>query len=154
MTILVAPLRGDDRVCPRALTYRFLSHQEVCAMRQGAWQSCLDNAGRITRVKITSVKTYKSSPRVHVGWKFGLYQYGYVDMLPEQTQDFFIEILDQGRGCLAYQRVMHKRGRFEEDCYIIDIHEDDGQVIGQRYNTMTKATNSVLHLTGNLWQDL
>jgi hypothetical protein len=40
----------------------------------------LDKNEKLRRVKMTSVKTWKTRSDVRIGWKYGLYEYGYTTL--------------------------------------------------------------------------
>jgi hypothetical protein len=74
MITFTAPDGYDRSKTPRKLTLRYLTLAEVKALSGHA--DIIANDGRVRRVKITSVKTWKTRPDdVLVGVKYGLYEY-------------------------------------------------------------------------------
>jgi len=86
-------LRSDKRKKPDQHSYRFLTYDEVKAQGYGLTK-VVDRDGKIADVRITSIKTWKRKATLRVSWKFGMYEYGYEDVEPDQQQQFFIKVLD------------------------------------------------------------
>lgn len=42
----------------------------------------LDRSGNARRIKITSIKTWKTRPDVEIHWKYGLYEFGITTLTP------------------------------------------------------------------------
>jgi hypothetical protein len=70
--------RGKNATCVE-VTYQRLTLDEVKALCQGQRVDFLSRQGTIKQVTITSVKTWKTRADVHVGLKYGLYQYSYTE---------------------------------------------------------------------------
>lgn len=82
--------------------YRIMTYDECRVLSSGQavfWYS--EHTDMVHRMKITSVKTWKRSPKIVVHWKYGLYEYGEVAMYPDIKQGselggFVQEIVDRG----------------------------------------------------------
>lgn len=69
-----AVMRSDKRKNPQPVECELLTFEECKALTGHAY--ILDRYGKIARVKITSVKTWKTRPNeIEVHCKFGLYEY-------------------------------------------------------------------------------
>lgn len=80
--------RYDRTKNPETKEYRFLTLEECKALSGHA--SVLDRNNRVARVKITSVKTWKTRPDVQIGWKFGMYEFGHELITRDSDNTFFL----------------------------------------------------------------
>lgn len=83
-----ASSRYDKSKNPEVKEYRLLTLAECKALHGHAL--VLDRNGRVARVAITSVKTWKTRPDVRIGWKFGLYEYGNDLITSDSDNTFFV----------------------------------------------------------------
>lgn len=83
-----APSRYDGK---NVMTVRFLTQQECKELSVGAHSLALGEDGRVARVKITSLKTWKTRTDVEIGWKFGLYTSGKELITEDEENKFFVK---------------------------------------------------------------
>lgn len=73
MTTIRTSSRYDKRVNPEIREYRILTNEECKKLSGHAL--ILDQSGKVARIKITSVKTWKTRPDIEVKCQFGLYEW-------------------------------------------------------------------------------
>lgn len=87
--------RSDRRKHPKQANYRLLTNEECRNLSGHA--HLLDMVGKITEVKITSVKTWKRQPdKIEIHCKWGLYDYFTVSLNEFIQNETFVKILDEG----------------------------------------------------------
>lgn len=84
-----AAQRGDKHKNPTMRLYRFLRLSECKTLPSHC--EVLDRAGRIARVAITSVKTWKTRPEVEVHCKYGMYEFFSERVTSDESQRFFVK---------------------------------------------------------------
>jgi hypothetical protein len=89
---MLASSRYDKSKNPTKKEYRFLTLEECKKLSSHA--EAMDQHGRIARVAITSIKTWKTRIDVLVGWKFGLYEYGKELITCDNDNRFFVASVD------------------------------------------------------------
>lgn len=57
-------------------TFRYMTIDDARRIPQNSTQYIEDQHGKRRRVKITSVKTWKTRPDVRVRWKYGMWEFG------------------------------------------------------------------------------
>lgn len=88
-------MRSDGRKNPESVEYELLSFDECKKLAIESHCDVLDKNGKICRVKITSVKTWKTRPNeLLIGWKFGMYEYGKEEINPDNPNEFFVRIIE------------------------------------------------------------
>lgn len=55
---------------------RYANYADAKRMAQESKQYIEDKHGNWRRVKITSIKTWKTRPEIEVHWKYGMWEYG------------------------------------------------------------------------------
>jgi len=93
MNTIKTSLRSDKRVNPEVREYRILTNAECRNLRGHA--EILDCNGKVARVKITSVKIWKTRSDIEVKCQFGLYEY-FTVRLSDNTfnTELVTEVLD------------------------------------------------------------
>ena len=86
-------LRSDRRKNPEPVQYRLLSFDECKALTGHC--DILDQHGKLARVLITSVRTWKTRPdEIEVRYKFGLYEYGHLSIVRDiADNDILVKVL-------------------------------------------------------------
>lgn len=90
-----ASLRSDRRKYPETRLYRYLSYQEL-KDKQNYYRSnhilLLDQNGKVARVKVTSIKTWKRKPDLEIHCQFGLYEFFVETVTPDSAPVFLTEL--------------------------------------------------------------
>jgi hypothetical protein len=92
MDALQTIMRGDRRKNPEKVFYRVLSFDECKALTGHSY--ILDKHGHIARVKITSVKTWKTRPDVEIHCKFGMYEFFVIRIDSHSPNTELVAIVD------------------------------------------------------------
>jgi hypothetical protein len=82
-----APQAGDRRKIVQI--WRLLTFNE-CRDLSGQALYYSEHTHKVHRVKITSVKTWKTRDYIEVHWKYGLRDYGYEVVHPDTPQQTFV----------------------------------------------------------------
>jgi hypothetical protein len=84
-------MRGDNRKSPEIVKFEILTTDECKALTGHA--HILDRVGKVARVKITSVKTWKRRPDVEVRCQYGLYEHFKITITPTQPSTELVKLV-------------------------------------------------------------
>lgn len=91
----ITTLRGDRRKNPDKVNYEVLTFEECKALASESHCHILDQQGKIARVKVTSVKTWKRRPdEMEIHCKFGLYEYFTVKVSTDSPNAELVKIVE------------------------------------------------------------